>query len=221
MIAQFCQQGADINYVITDNRQLHGFGPLTIALVQKNEELALMLLKWGANPNGVIQCQNHPLANFSPLCLAALVGLANLIIPLCEKGGQVNCKITNNYGGWNGFHPLEIAIAQHHLPMITELIKCRADVNAIIDQQGYFTNFTPLCLAAYLGYEQAVELLCKNGALVEYVIHDNHLLPNGFTPLFIAVEKDQLQIVKILVNFKASIERSIQDPASKWHNYTP
>jgi ankyrin repeat protein len=84
-----------------DERDSHGASALYIAISNKNFELALNLLKSGANPNGPVQTYIDGVGNQTPLHRA--IGSPMVVEALIKYGADVNAKDDK------GRTPLDIA----------------------------------------------------------------------------------------------------------------
>lgn len=91
---------------------------------------------------------------------------------------------------------LHRAIAQNDIPTIKRLISEEANVNAVT-KQGY----TPLHIAAFYGFEEAIEILLQSGA--------NSNLQNRFgeTPLSLALWGKHTSIIRLLTNHEVRQEQ--------------
>ncbi len=182
---------ADVNVL-----DANGDTPLVEASrMDASVKIVKMLLSAGANPN---------LANRNgemPLHLAAYDS-PEAVVALLSAGAEVNMKDTE------GRTPLSYAAKSGNLKTIKLLLDAKADPNG--------NEFDPpLLLATKLGNTNIMELLLSAGANpnavgnleymgdpaereLEYENHCSHM-----TPLWLAIYKDNLPAVQLLLRFKA------------------
>lgn len=121
--------------------------PLMLACINKNTEIAKLLVEKGADVN------SSDIDKITPLSYAALHGKPELVSLLIEKGANVNNI------DLHGNTPLYYAAAKGKLVVTNLLIEKGADVN-IENKYGY----TPLDIAYANGKLKIVTLLSKKGA---------------------------------------------------------
>ena len=119
-----------------------------------------------------------------PLYTATDKGYYDICKLLIENGAIVDSLNSGNT-------PLYMATAREHYDIFELLLKNRADVNIICN------NSTALFLASMDGNDRFVELLCKNGADV------NFQQQGDLTPLYYAVNNNHVNVVKILLKYRA------------------
>jgi len=193
---------------------IEGQTPLTNAIRTGNVALVQKLIAQGSNPDTPIAALEHnrnAYAGFSPLCLAAFSGNSAIVETLLQHGANPNYVIKNNPKGWNSFSPLHIAITRHKPEIVIRLIKHHAEINkAMSPDKGY--KFTPLGVAACMGYYDIIKILCSAGATVDYTI-------DGFTPLHYAILQKHYKAASTLINNGATIDAIINNPSSELHNF--
>jgi ankyrin repeat protein len=165
------KNNADIHTVTRDRgNALHA------AIYKKNVTIAKLLVKYGADVNFLSA------GNWSPLHRACK-GLPEIASFLIERGADIHAQTSD---GWT---PFEIALWAGHTQIGAYLIEKGADINRANPNRG----FTPLHLAAVLNDVALVQLLVDKGANLQAKDKD------GKTPLDIAKEKGNLNVVKIIV----------------------
>lgn len=142
-VRELIDQGADI-----DSRgDPEKYTPLMLACINKNTELAKLLVEKGADVN------SSDINKITPLSYAALHGKPELVSLLIEKGADVNNI------DLHGNTPLYYAAAKGKLKVAKLLIEKGANVN-IENTYGY----TPLDIAYANSQLKIVTLLTKKGA---------------------------------------------------------
>ncbi|KAK9881169.1 hypothetical protein WA026_014518 [Henosepilachna vigintioctopunctata] len=99
--------------------------------------------------------------------------------------------------------PLHLAVGDFEGYMMDALLKGK-DVDKCINSENG-NNYTPLHLAVEKKNLKAVQLLCKNGADVDY----RHAC-NGFTPLRFAVENGYLEIINFIL-YQTNVNPKVRD----------
>ncbi len=90
---------------------------------------------------------------------------------------------------------LHIAAQNGHLGIVQSLIAREANVNIALQDA---LNVTPLHLATIRGHQQVADFLLNNGA------NPDARLSTGATPLFLATQKNNLDMVNLLLRYSAS-----------------
>jgi uncharacterized protein len=139
-INNLLQRGFDVN---TPNP--NGEHALLLALQEPSLKVIAALLAW---PQTQVESRNA--ADESPLMLASLKGLADVVQQLVEKGADVNKP------GWT---PLHYAATRGHLDIMALLLENHAYIDASSPNGS-----TPLMMAALYGTPSAVKLLLEAGA---------------------------------------------------------
>ncbi|MEN9538529.1 MAG: hypothetical protein RLZZ126_764 [Pseudomonadota bacterium] len=140
VVRELLQRGFDVN-----SRDPNGQHPLFLAIRDKSEKSATVLLGW---PQLDPDARNQ--ADESPLMLAALRGDLSLAKRLVELGADVNKT------GWT---PLHYASTNGHLEIMRLLLEHHAYIDASSPN-----DTTPLMMAAHYGSASAVKLLLEAGA---------------------------------------------------------
>jgi len=129
--------------------------PLTRAVAHGHLPLITLLLERGADPDA----RNQPIRNDtgngnSPLGCAVLLGRSDIVEALLTAGAAVNWSPSSEQ-----LTPLAQAASAGHLEIVRMLLEAGADVNGS-DVNGW----TSLCIAAFKGHGEVVELLHLAGA---------------------------------------------------------
>ncbi len=118
---------------------------LVVAVKEPSVNAAKALINW---PKTKVEVRNA--ADESPLMLASLKGLDDVVAVLIKRGADVNKT------GWT---PLHYASTHGHLSVMKQLL----DAHAYIDAESP-NGTTPLMMAAHYGTPAAVKLLLEAGA---------------------------------------------------------
>ena len=140
------------------------------------------LLSKGVNPNAV-----DP--NGNPMLLLAIKDNSNQVIDLLLSNPKTDVDLSNK----SGETPLMIASIQGNLALVKTLVLKN---KAMLDHIGW----TPLHYACAKGHLEVAEFLIANGALVDSVSLD------GTTPLMMAVQSGNEQLVKLLLDKGANLQ---------------
>ena len=175
--------GADV-----DTKNIHGYTPLMTAFSQNQIAIAKMLLKNNAN----LKEATDKLGT-NPLHIAVKKGHLDLIALLIEHGADIECRKKD------GLTALLYAVGYKNIDALQILIDHGANVNtpAIVKDA-----ITPLQKACADGSKNIVEMLLKNGVDIE--AKNSH----GKTALRYAVFFNKIEIVELLVKYKARINGS-------------
>ncbi|MDF2577359.1 MAG: ankyrin-like [Chlamydiales bacterium] len=164
------------NINAVDNRGDHLF---KVACTQKNEQLALRVIRSGLSINESNQL------GFTPLALASLVGLKNVVNELLQKGADPSLS----YPQSNHFLPVHIAAKYGSLDIVQKLVECCPQVISKQDADGN----SALHHAAFCEKAQVLEYLLQKGA-------DPYLRNRlSLTPLHISSERGFIAGVAILI----------------------
>ncbi len=125
-----------------DPKGQHG---LFLAVRDKSARTAVVLLQ---APKVKVEHRNA--ADESPLMMASLNGMTDLVQRLIAKGADVNKP---------GWAPLHYAATKAHLPVMRVLLENHAYIDAASPN-----GTTPLMMAAFYGNPSAVKLLLEEGA---------------------------------------------------------
>ena len=203
-----------------DSRDEYGYSPLHWASKKGHTETVLALINNGANVNSEDQYGKAPLHR------ASENGHTETTLALINKGANVNSE--DQYGKT----PLHRASENGHTETALALINNEANVNS--KGQGYF-NQTPLYLASENGHTETILVLINNGAdpniqdnfyehaplhwviangltkevvlvLIEKGANINVQNAAGTSPLHVATDYRNTDLVRILINNGADIE---------------
>jgi len=140
------------------------------------------LLSKGINPNTV-----DP--NGNPMLVLAIKDNSTNVIDLLLKDPKTDVDLSNK----NGETPLMIASIQGNLPLVKTLVLSN---KAMVDHIGW----TPLHYACTNGHLEVAQFLLANGAAVD------SLSLNNTTPLMMAVQSGNEQLVKLLLDKGADLQ---------------
>ncbi|MBF0314810.1 MAG: ankyrin repeat domain-containing protein [Oligoflexia bacterium] len=171
-------QGADLNIAASN-----GFTPLRDAALSGDLEGVRFLVENKADINKADSNGRTPLLN------AVYSGNVEVVKYLLEKGADPNML---DNAGWT---PLHYATAAGHLDIVTLLLENKAEINQA-DGQG----ITPL-FKAMSASPEVLKYLLEHKA-------DPNMQSNGWTPLNSAVAVGRLDIVTLLLDNKADINKA-------------
>ena len=140
------------------------------------------LLTKGVSPNTVD-------ANGNPMLILAIRDKSNNVIDLLLNDKKMDVDLSNK----SGETPLMIASIEGNLPLVQTLVLKN---KAMVDHIGW----TPLHYACAKGHLEVAQFLIANGAIV-----DSSSLGNT-TPLMMAVQSGNEQLVKLLLDKGADIQ---------------
>lgn len=140
------------------------------------------LLSKGANPNSVD-------ANGNPMLILAIKDNSANVIDLLINDPKIDVDLSNK----SGETPLMIASIQGNLPLVKTLVLKK---KAMVDHIGW----TPLHYACTKGHLEVAQFLIANGATVD------SLSLNNTTPLMMAVQSGNEQLVKLLLDQGADLQ---------------
>lgn len=199
-----------------------GFTPLHIAVIKKNVEIIRVLLENEANINSpmLFDKNNNNLTEFpfmkfegyTPLHLAVEMNDIE-IIKLIVENQRNNIKI--NLQGLNIFH---IAMEKESVEVIEFLLNLKININ-FHSNIDYCKGETLLHTAIGKQNIKLVELLLEKGAdidapmkliqtLFEFQQSSLNFNHEGFTPLHLAVEISNLDIIKLLLSYYPDIVKT-------------
>lgn len=138
---------------------LPGLTPLLIAARNRQEDCALELLDWGADP-----ALADPASGDTPLHYAASFGMEQLARRLMLANAPLDAlahwrSFDDELGNYEGCTPLHMAALGNQLDLVWLLIKAGAARDAAVADQR-----TPLFYAAARGHVGALEVLLAAGA---------------------------------------------------------
>lgn len=168
---------------IVHEKDYIGRKPLHYAAWKGSAEMVCFLYQHGAD----INCQD--ICGLSPLHYAAEGGSEKIVQLLYDWGACINQQ-----DSWNNSTPLHRAVGQNKIGVVALLCKFCADLNLINCR-----DFSPLRLAAQLGNEEIVRLLCVQ----KNIEIDGHGLWCE-TPLLTAVSNNHGNCVRLLLNYGAN-----------------
>ncbi len=137
-------------------------------------------------------------SDFFPIEVATLHHSLDVLSVIRQKGVSFDL-------GRRGFPPLFIAVYYRVIPVIESLLAGSIDINL----QHFFACseiYTPLSLAASLGYEEIVRMLLERGALVQYTLSTSRFGSVQLSPLHRAAASGHLKIVELFLNIGANID---------------
>jgi len=174
-------EGGDVNVL-----DLKGVTPLLLAVHNQNAEMVKFLLSKKANPN---LCST----NSSPVHEAVRVHNQQILEIVLSGGGNIN--LTTDFGKT----PLHMAIQEEQDQIFDFLLGKKADTKAKNDAKVGCIHFA----AAATSHKIIEKILSWKDTDV------NERNGNGKTALHIAAEKNNIDIIKILLN--KSADKSIKD----------
>jgi ankyrin repeat protein len=165
------------------NKKLFTFTPLETAILAKQDEMAKLLIKNGANLNTISkECG-------TPLQLAITMERHAIAELLIKNGANLeSCDADQNT-------PLHLAAKKGNYAVVELLVNCNANLHA----QNKDLQ-TPLHLALKMRCHAIAELLIKNGANLKLCDADQN------TPLHLAVQKNNDELATLMIQKGAVID---------------
>jgi len=229
VVQMLLEHGTDINLrtqVAEPNSPYSGRSPLlVVAKTSKNIKMLEYLLKQGAQPN--IQDEDPGFTALQYLAITPYVDqiereklLAACVMLLLNHGANPNLAAKTK----RGQHALHFAAANRHLAMVETLLAKGADIAAKTE-----SGHQPVELAAQRDHIDIVQLFLRKGVnpydsrllfhaasnaksmqLLQYLVEQEHLDfnqpdPQGYTPIFAAVNANSLKNVSYLVEKGADL----------------
>ncbi len=186
-VQKLIAEGADVN--VQDD--MMGYTPLNLAVNQKNATMVKILLRGGANIN-----HRDKIYGYTPLMSALSTNCEDIARMLIEEGADIRLKSNN------GATALILA-AMHSREMVELLLAKGADIHARSDNgSGVFTNCVMGIISGRVGPDLAEYLLSK-GADIDEMNTTSYY--QGYTPLFWAVEDNNVKLVKLLILHGAKV----------------
>jgi ankyrin repeat protein len=172
-----------------------GQTPLLAATRKGNDDIVKLLLNAGANIEAMNNTGQVPLINATENCYPKIVKL------LLNAGANIEAKHNFFY-----YTALNLAAARGYTEIIRLLLENGASIKTK-DQGGY----GPLHNAALYGNAAAVGLLLSAGADIDEQTHTLSSIISTTrepinTPLFFAKEKNHVEVIKLLEEFKSKIK---------------
>ena len=140
------------------------------------------LISAGVNPN-ILDPKGELMLNL------AIKDKSNDVISFLLNNQSTDVDISNKFGET----PLMIASIEGNLPLVKTLVQ---DKKAQLDHIGW----TPLHYASSRGHLEVAQFLLANGAIVD------SMSPGNTTPLMMAVQSGNEQLVKLLLDKGANIQ---------------
>ncbi len=183
-----------------------GIPALHYAAATGDEASVKLLLEYGASPNSKLSYKND-VNNIeylntpnTVLEFAARYGHLNTVILLLDKGAEIQ----RNETGCNGenciISPLIFAADGNHAHIIKALVSRGAQCNLDNPFSGW-NDINPLYRGVNANATDAVQALLELGARV-----DDPKLTSNCDLLSLAVEKGDIKLVQLLINFKIVID---------------
>ena len=185
------RQSAVVEELIKGGADVHagskaGFTPLMFAAQQGNETSARILLRAGAKPNDA-----QPKTGLTPLMIASAMAQAKAVDVLLDNGADPNLADTNGYTSLHRVvrdsdYGINLRAKDDILTVVKSLLKHGANPNARLVQDK----------------EKAAEEIKKGNVQIEgkrTAVTVDEIVLQGATPLFLAAEVNNLDVIKTLV----------------------
>jgi len=188
LVKQIEENGADVNA-----RDMNGNTALIFAAELNNAKAVQVLLEHGANPN---------IANFqgvTPLLYACARGQVEISEMLLDYGARINKALPD------GKSPLFHAVGGGHMDLVQRLLD-RGARAAQMTKSGT----SPLFVAAQNGDAAMCQTLLDAGATWTMNVAAD-LGTGKCTPLFMAVQKNSLGVVKTLAEYGVNLDKGAVD----------
>ena len=164
-----------------------GFTPLMVAAQQGDEVSARILLRAGAKPNVA-----QPKTGLTPLMIASAMAQAKAVDALLDNGADPNLADTNGYTSLHRVvrdsdYGINLASKDAILTVVKSLLKHGANPNARLVQDK----------------DKAAEEIKNGNVAVEgkrTAVTVDEIILQGATPLFLAAEVNNLDVIKTLVD---------------------
>jgi len=163
-----------------------GFTPLMFAAQQGDVDSGRILLRAGAKPNDA-----QPKTGLTPLMIASAMGHTNAVDVLLDNGANPNLADANGYTSLHRVvrdsdYGIDLGSKDKVLTVVQSLLKKGANPNARLSQDK----------------EKAAEEI-RNGSVATYekrtAVTVTEIVLQGATPLFLAAEVNNLDVIKALV----------------------
>jgi len=164
-----------------------GFTPLMFAAQQGDEDGTRILLRAGAKPNVA-----QPKTGLTPLMIASAMGRTKAVDLLLDNGADPNLADANGYTSLHRVvrdsdYGINLAGKDAILTVVTSLVKHGANPNARLSQDK----------------DKAAEEIKNGNVAVEgkrTAVTVNEIILQGATPIFLAAEVNNLDVIKALVS---------------------
>jgi len=186
-----------------------GVAPLREALIQKDNDTALMLLKEGANPNEFVRkaivFSNKHLLSYTPLAIAALLNDMTMVSALLEAKASTESTYSLQCGAQRVEHIFYVgtaAVVHANVDMLKLLVSHGMDLGAIAP----VNKANLLWEAAYGNKVEVARYLLDNGVNTEQAALFQDDRSKKHTPLHIASKFGNSEVVKLLLEFRAKYD---------------
>jgi uncharacterized protein len=185
------RQSAVVEELIKGGADIHagsktGFTPLMVAAQQGDEVSARILLRAGAKPNVA-----QPKTGLTPLMIASAMAQAKAVDVLLDNGADPNLADANGYTSLHRVvrdsdYGINLASKDDILTIVKSLLKHGANPNVRLSQDK----------------EKAAEEIKNGNVAIEgkrTAVTVDEIILQGATPLFLAAEVNNLDVIKTLV----------------------
>ena len=230
VVRSLIDRGADLNTQCedTNNSQHVRWTPLQVAIHKSRQDIALLLLESGADP----ESRYH--GDQTALYMASSCGYTEIVRSLLDHGADLTAQCDDK-DGWHDVQwtPLQVATHKGHLDLalllldrahmihialymasscgsthtVRSLIDRGADPNTKCEDNDGMQDvkWTPLQVASQKGYLDTVHLLLECGADPESRDH------NGQTALYMASSHGSFEVVRSLIDRGADLKVECND----------
>ena len=182
VVEQLLEGGADVHV-----GSKAGFTPLMFAAQQGDADSGRMLLRAGAKPNDA-----QPKTGLTPLMIASAMGHTKAVDVLLDNGANPNLADANGYTALHRVvrdsdYGIDLNSKDAILTVVKSLLKHGANPNARLVQDK----------------ERAAEEIKNGNVAIEgkrTAVTVDEIILQGATPLFLAAEVNNLDVIKALVN---------------------
>jgi ankyrin repeat protein len=184
--------GVELNAAISDG-EFAGDTPLYYAALKNRLDMLKLLIAAGANVN------KARVNGYTPLHVAAQHGHAGVVSVLLETADmKINAALTDDR--YADVAPSFLAANENQLDVLKLLVAAGADVNMVRVSDGCNPKF----IAARKGHVGVVSVLIETpGVDLNAAITDGACADD--TPLFIAAQKNRLDVLKMLIAAEADV----------------
>ena len=192
------------------------------ARIDQTDAMGMSALHWAAGLGQVATITTllekgasrlaHDIAGHEPIHQAAARGHIPAVEALITEGSDLD-RPTKNADNSNGESLLHIASLYNHLNLVRYLLKNGVQVNYWSDRPSMWayyprakllgSSLTPLHYACCLGHFEMAALLLDHNALV------NAATVDGYTPLMMAAEAENTDLVNLLLSRGAKVNASL------------